>query len=298
LAAIGYAYPQKTPMETLNKPRKPWIAGLLSFFCFGLGQLYLGDPRRAILQFTGALIIVCFFYLCQLFYPLFGMSITIASLLFYVYFCIVDAVNVARGLEQNYTPKKENRWYYYLSFYLIGGFIVFPVVQSTAKKYVAQTYRVSSGSMRHTLQAGDYIVANKLLYIYSDPKRGDVVVFPSPKDPDRTYLNRVVGLGGETIEIRNKRVLIDSHFLDESYAIHLDERTRSGLQNSRDNLGPMTLPPDSLFVMGDNRDQSYDSRFYGFIQKKSIEGKASKIYWSWDEQAFRVRWNRIGKAID
>ena len=285
-------------MAPSNSPRQPWLAGLLTLAAIGLGHHYIGDIKRGIFLFVGGQVVFLFACLCLLFYAPLGQSIAIAAALSFLSFCIVDAVKRAVPSRRTYPLKKVNRWYYYLLYFLIGSFAVQPLFQLGVRTHVAQAYRVPSGSMRHTLQIGDHIVTSKLRFMYSPPKRGDIVVFPLPRDPRKYFLQRVVGLGGETLEIRDKIVYINGHPLDEPYAVHMDKHIFSSDIQPRDNLDPLTIPANALFVMGDNRDNSYDSRFWGVVQRSAIEGKATSIYWSWDREALRVRWGRIGKIID
>ena len=151
--------------------------------------------------------------------------------------------------------------------------------------------------MKQTLQIGDHIIADKFTYKKSEPKRGDIVTLPFPDDPSKDFIKRVVALGGETIEIVDKQVIINGNMLQEPYVVHSDSKIFPKDLQPRDNFGPIKVPDDSLFVMGDNRDQSYDSRFLGFVRKPSVKGKAISIYWSWDKKTSSVRWNRIGHKI-
>lgn len=128
-------------------------------------------------------------------------------------------------------------------------------------------------------------------------QRGDILIFEYPKDRRNIYIKRVIGLPGDSIEIKDKKLYINKELLKESYVIHTDKRVFTADQNHRDNLGPIKVPDNSYFMMGDNRDQSNDSRFWGFLHSNNIKGKAGKIYWSWDNTNNRVRWNRIGKSI-
>lgn len=176
------------------------------------------------------------------------------------------------------------------------------------RTFFVQAYKIPSGSMLPTLQVGDHLLVNKLVYglrvpvtgkRYFDfftPERGDTIVFVYPEDPDKDFIKRVVGIPGDVIEIRNKQLFRNGQPVDEEdepYAQHL-EPLRPG---PRDNWGPETVPERHVFVLGDNRDRSYDSRFWGFVPYENIHGKAFIIYWSWDGEDTWVRFNRIGSLV-
>lgn len=177
------------------------------------------------------------------------------------------------------------------------------------RTFVVQAFKIPSGSMKPTLQIGDHILVNKFIYgvrlpfigtliiPVSDPERGDIVVFRYPEDPDKDFIKRVVGIPGDTVEIRDKKILVNGEPLTADVGVFTDGRILDGDINPRDNLPPLTVPPDSYFVMGDNRDNSYDSRFWGYVDRKSIKGEAFIIYWSWDSEDFGVRWGRIGSIL-
>ena len=161
--------------------------------------------------------------------------------------------------------------------------------------------------MKQTFQIGDHILVSKFIYgikiplirktliPINDPKRGDIVVFIYPEDRSKDFIKRVIGIGGDTIEIRNKKIFLNGLPYSDSYAIYSDDFIIPGSIQPRDNFGPVTVRPGTIFVMGDNRDQSYDSRFWGFVDLKDVMGKAFMIYWSWDRENRTVRWNRIGQ---
>jgi signal peptidase I len=164
--------------------------------------------------------------------------------------------------------------------------------------------------MIETLQIGDHILVNKFLYgvkipftdraLFSirKPHRLDVIVFKYPADESKDFIKRVIGEPGDVIEVHDKVVYVNHQALVEPYIIHRDAMTfPAEAQSPRDNLEPLTVPEDSYFVMGDNRDQSLDSRFWGFVKRPKIKGKAFMIYWSWDGPNTWVRWNRIGHLI-
>ena len=168
-----------------------------------------------------------------------------------------------------------------------------------------------------TLLIGDHILVSKFSYglklpvldkeilHWRNPDRGDIVVFKYPKDPSKDFIKRVIGLPGDRIEIRNKKVFVNGQVLVEPYARFTDPRILPASVSPRDNLGPLIVPPHSLFVMGDNRDESYDSRFWKYVDESALKGKAFIIYWSWnkngeftlDPDRCFVRWNRIGRLL-
>ena len=166
------------------------------------------------------------------------------------------------------------------------------------RTFVVQAFKIPSGAMKQSILVGDHILVNKLTYDKSNPMRGDIVIFPFPEDPSKDFIKRIVAMGGETIVIVDKKVMINGNLLQEPYVIHSDPRIIPKDLQPRDNFGPTNVPEDSLFVMGDNRDHSYDSRFWGLVERAAVKGKAINIYWSWDKESFSVRWDRIGKKIE
>jgi len=279
-----------------NIPRKPWLAGLLTIISLGLGHFYIGEAKKGIiLFFIGQvfLVIGC----SSFFYAPIGPMIFILLGLFYLTYCIVDAVKGAKVFKLSYAIKKYNKWYVYLLYFVVASFLVQPIIKATVKRNIVQAYKIPSGTMKPTLQIGDHIIADKLTYKNSEPKRGDVVIFPFPENPSKDFIKRVVAVGGETIEAVNKQIFVNGSILKEPFIIHADSHIFPKNGQPRDNFGPLKVPDDSLFVMGDNRDQSYDSRFWGFVKKSSVKGKAINIYWSWDEENSKIRWKRIVKKI-
>lgn len=222
--------------------------------------------------------------------------------------------------------------------------IIFAVILALfIRSFIVQAFKIPSGSMLSTLQIGDHLLVNKFIYgvkipmngstlvPWKDPQRGDITVFRFPRDTgmeyikqhrkDRTrdsdyktvratpssidYIKRVVGISGDTIEIKNKQVFINGEAVENSHI----QFTRNDVMNSsigpRDNMGPVIVPEDSIFVMGDNRDNSFDSRFWGFVPLKNVLGKAFILYWSWDldrplmsiDRFSSIRWGRIGDIV-
>jgi len=188
------------------------------------------------------------------------------------------------------------------------------------RTFIVQAFKIPSGSMKQTLQIGDHILVNKFIYgvkipflditliRFKQPKRGDIIVFRFPEDPRKDFIKRVIGVAGDVVECRNKKVSINHKPLNHDHGIHTDPRILPSVKQPRDNFGPVTVPEDSFFVMGDNRDHSYDSRYWGFVHTKAVRGKAFIIYWSWDKENFKggwnwltwwnsVRWSRFGQIL-
>jgi signal peptidase I len=178
------------------------------------------------------------------------------------------------------------------------------------RTFIVQAFKIPSGSMKPTLEIGDHILVNKLSYGVKipylrttliptgDPKRGDIAVFIYPVDNSKDFIKRVIAVGGDVVEIRNKKVFVNDTPLADTYAVHNEEVIFPRSIQPRDNFGPVKVPERTIFVMGDNRDQSYDSRFWGFVRLEDVIGKAFIIYWSWDSDSFSPRWGRIGKMLD
>ena len=196
----------------------------------------------------------------------------------------------------------------------IEAIVVAFAIALVIRTFVIQAFKIPSGSMIPTLQIGDHILVNKFLlgtpvdvpftniHLFRmpglrNPQRGDIIVFKYPEDPTRDFIKRVIGIEGDVIESKDKTLSVNGRKLVESYTQHVDSSIKPSGMDRRDNFGPITVPADSVFVMGDNRDQSYDSRFWGFVDLPRIKGKAIIIYWSWDSDSTWVRFNRIGRLI-
>lgn len=230
------------------------------------------------------------------------------------------------------------------------------------RTFVVEAFKIPTSSMEGTLLAGDYLLVNKAVYgarvpivglrlpAWREPERGDVVVFHPPHDPLKNYVKRVVGVPGDTLEMREKTLLVNGREMQEDYVRHIDRRgdathvdmkwqrthllaggidrnptygeddgwsrddhgssrdayraSRDDYRPSRDNWGPISVPQDSYFVLGDNRDNSEDSRYWGFVDRRSIRGQPWRVYFSYDLSSplefpwlQAVRWERVGQPI-
>ncbi|HTF99459.1 MAG TPA: signal peptidase I [Nitrospirota bacterium] len=222
------------------------------------------------------------------------------------------------------------------SFYKewIEPFLIAAVVALFIRQFVVEAFKIPSGSMIPTLKIGDHLLVNKFVYgpripftdtrffSWQEPKRGDVIVFKFPVDENKDFIKRVVGLPGDKIEIKNGVLMVNDQpvkLLEESAPGRAAQTSESeaGFQpkfykeqlgpvthdiqylhdQSGASFGPVVVPKESVFVMGDNRDNSQDSRVWGFVKFNKILGRALIIYWSWNGETSWVRWNRIGSLI-
>jgi signal peptidase I len=188
------------------------------------------------------------------------------------------------------------------------------------RTFVVQAFKIPTGSMEPNLLIGDHLLVNKFMFgphlfgseeavlPMQNIERLDVVVFKYPEDPERDFIKRVIGLPGEQVEVRRKRVMVNGKMLDEPYAHYIEppppltaapDANGAAMTSAdpRENYGPFTVPADHYFVMGDNRDNSQDSRYWGFLPRDYIKGQALVIYWSYDAEAGNIitgtRWSRL-----
>jgi signal peptidase I len=186
------------------------------------------------------------------------------------------------------------------------------------RTFIIQAFKIPSGSMENTLLIGDHILVSKFSYgthipneipfintkLFDDivlfskvPERGDIIVFKFPKDETRDFIKRVIGLPGDLLEVRRQKVYINNKSYEDTHARHTDSPSDSSLV-PRDDFGPILVPDGHVFVMGDNRENSQDSRYWGYLNVKKIRGKALIIYWSWDRIKSWVRFERFGKILE
>lgn len=201
------------------------------------------------------------------------------------------------------TNKKKIIWEY------AKAIITALILAMLIRTYIIQAFKIPSGSMIPTLLVGDHILVNKFLYgtkipfsgkrmfVFKKPERGDIIVFKYPENPSKDFIKRVVAAEGDVIESKNKMIHVNGNKVNEPYARHTDSSMRPMGIEPRDNFGPVIVPKNKYFVMGDNRDQSYDSRYWGYVDIKDVKGKALILYWSWDSEKSWVRFGRIGSLV-
>ena len=180
-----------------------------------------------------------------------------------------------------------------------------------ARTFVAQAFKIPTGSMENNLLVGDHLFVNKFIYAphfdtplyavlpYRAPERGDVVVFKYPQDPSRDFIKRAVAVGGDTVEVVNKELFVNGKAEHNPHVIHTDQQTYPSSPylpasiRDRDQFGPVTVPKGYVFCMGDNRDNSYDSRFWGPVPDSYLKGRALFIYWSYEAPPNSEEWHGV-----
>jgi signal peptidase I len=189
------------------------------------------------------------------------------------------------------TKKSTSREYF-------ESIVIAVILALFIRTFVVQAFKIPTGSMENNLLVGDHLLVNKFIFAPTEwrierallpiqpIKRGDVVVFKYPSEPDRDFIKRVIGLPGETLELRHKKIYINGSPIDEPYVHFLRppslENQEIASYDLSENYGPVTVPPDQYFVMGDNRDNSQDSRYWGYLPRDYVKGKALMVYWSYE----------------
>jgi signal peptidase I len=283
--------------ETAPEPqatvRRPALALIADTLLPPLGHLYVGEARRGafLWLFSNALAALIFLPLRvvpglpMLLVAVIGAAVVTSIL-------PIDAFLIARRRRAGYVLRPYNRWYVYVGTAALV--VVFGGLLKEVARTQIQAFRIPSEAMTPSLIPGDYLFIDKVTYRGKGVRRGDIVVFPFPRDPTKDFIKRVVATGGQTIEIRDKRVVVNATALEEPYAVHSDATVRSAGEDVRDNFGPFEVPTGELFVMGDNRDNSNDSRYWGTVPERSVKGEPLLIYWSWDPLTSSARWGRVG----
>jgi signal peptidase I len=273
------------------------LAVILSVCVAGLGQAYSGFLARGLVlhlawQGVGLILLFALVRLQPLRLNLF-LALFIYLLVWL--FINLDAFRCAKRNSRGYELKWYNRWYVYLLFFVVV-FLANRSLARTVRSNYIEAFKLPTGSMMPTVLIGDHIFVDKRAYRDGVTNRGDLVIFSPPNEPGVTLLKRLVGLPGETIEIRAKRVLLNGAAIEEPYAYY-SEPPGGAVVARRDVLPALKLPPDEFFLLGDNRDHSWDSRFFGPVARTHILGKAKLIYFSWDPTTRHIRWQRLGQPL-
>jgi len=281
-------------MET--KPRKWWVAGLMSLLGPGVGQVYNGQARKGIIFYLLHLLLIPPLLLSlDSSYVIIWLGLLVFFTLLYHLIVIGDAIYSSIKLGSDYHIKSYNKIVIYISLLVI----VFAF--SSSEKYLikhnyVQAYKLPAASMEPTLLVGDHILVDRSMSA-RNPKRGDLVIFEFPEDKRKDFVKRVVAVGGDVVAGKDKELYVNNKLVKDSYGVHKEVGVIPASMNPRDNFGPVTVPAGSYFMMGDNRDRSYDSRFWGCVEQSKIKGTVKNIYLSLDYNNNSVRWDRVGKKV-
>lgn len=294
-------------------PRKPLMAALMSFVLPGFGQLYNGDVNRGLLLFIGfvlcsipLVVIIALFLPAALMLPMLILA-TIGSIGLWIY-GIANAWKTARTLGE-YTLQAWQKTGVYLLIFLTAMFIL-PTMTQYVRANLVESFYLPSGSMTPSVLKGDIIFAKKNYncpQCSSHVKRGDIGIFVYPNNRTQYYIKRIVALPGDKIEMGQQQVFINGQSLSRGKTEAVDDNTMvtethgnteyqvQWLTDDTDDMIELTVPPGQVFVLGDNRSKSNDSRKFGTVPLRDVVGKAGQIWFSKGEDG--VRWERLGKLL-
>jgi signal peptidase I len=277
--------------STANVPRRWWLAALLALAGRGVGQLYNGQPRKALAAFV--LPVVLLFAANRAPVPALAQALLLAGAAAFAW-SVVDAVAIAFAQRRAFVTHRFDRPLAWAGAVVAGRLIDTLVVGTLAVRIAS----VPEGGMHPAITSGDRVLLDLAAYTIDAPRRGDIVAFRSPVDDRSRRVSRIVGLPGETIELRDKQVLIDGRALRENWSVFTDDEVRWPTDPSpRDHYGPRRLPRDGYFVLDDDRDVGFDSRYWDrAVRRDQIEGRAAVYAFSRNPSA-GVRWQRIGLPV-
>lgn len=273
----------------MTKKRSALIAGVFNFICPGLGFLYVNKPLYAVLLPLGVVLLLATTSWTKIVFSPTGMLLVVA-LVWLVWFSSIAAVAVVARQQAAATLSTCQRWYVYVGFFVVSATVWNVLLDNRSQLFGYETFRFPSISMQDTLLSGDFFISDTWKYRSQGPQRGDVVVFLFPENPKIKYAKRVIGLPGDQIEIKDAVVKINGTVFSEPYVKSENNRRMSNAAAS------YKVPDDSYFVLGDNRDNSNDSRYWGFVPKQNIHGSVEFIWFSFDRN-IGIRTDRIGKFV-
>jgi len=279
-----------------KRARPSWraLAFLSSLAGPGSGHLLRGNNRRGLVwaaAVTGlgmALLLAV-----PLSFP--SIAILIGVLVLATLACAIDTLRLT-----DRRPPWKNTLASWALLLMLSALVGGPFASYYRDHYL-RAFTIPSGSMEPAVARGDFVLTNNSLYRNEGPRRGDIVVFKYPLDERREFIKRIVGLPGERLEMRGNQVLVNGSLLDEPYVKPRIAApplpTDPASCGDRVGCNPTVVPADSYFVLGDNRDNSQDSRHWGFVRRDKIVGRVFAIYWSWDPELHQLRLSRVGTAF-
>jgi signal peptidase I len=293
--------------DTPATPRRRWVAVLLSMLAPGLGQLYAGRPMRAVAMSLGVLVVTLLVFGSGAVLPSpAGLIVIALGMLLVPLYVVLDAGRIAR-VNPLVARRWWDRWYVYAGLVVLASIVWSPFL-AFLKSNVLEAYVIPSDSMAPTILEGDYLLVTKLA---RSLERGRLAVH---RREGRTFIKRIMGVPGDTLQMRDGVLIVNGQRIAEPYARQAadDPRwpefawqdafvipsvDRATYRPTLGNWGPLLVPAGSYFMLGDNRGDSLDSRFLGFIPVESIVGRPMSIYFSRDPETAVPRWSRIGMSL-
>jgi signal peptidase I len=292
--------------------RRGWLAALLSVIMPGLGQLYNGQARKAFAFLAAHVLVSAGVLGWMIAVPQRPLNVLVPALLILGVWAVIvaEAGWTARAIGEAFQPKDYNRWYIYVGVYAVWSFFLQPLTRDLIATHLAEPYRVPGAAMAPTILPYDVLLATPPARV-----QHDVLVVHELPDDQPARVNRIVGLPGDTLEMRDGRLLRNAVALDEPYARRTDptdqatESMRWQLdvlapsvdperyRPTRDRWGPLVVPAGHVFVLGDNRDDSEDSRHFGTIPVDRLRQFPRLVYWSVDPETRTIRWERLGLRL-
>ncbi len=266
-----------------SKHRNPWLALLLSLLIPGLGQIYNTQLIKGLIILAISQAVTWYLLSGEMLLQFSGLAVTALTLLTVELAAMIDAWIQARRIGETNLQAYNRSWVYGL---VIAAELLISLPLDTSMP--VEAYRIPSSSMEKTLLVGDRLIASHQTASPHWPGRGDVAIFAFPEDEKKDFVKRVMALPGDTIRIEDKRFYRNGTEIKTGHEHYTDDTI---IQTNRDQLAEITLGPDQYFVLGDNRDHSYDSRFWGPVPAENIKARPLYIYWS---RAF----DRIGSAVE
>jgi len=269
-----------------DRRRKPWVAALLSLVLPGVGEMYAGSFERGFIVLCAWWVVcVAAFAAVPILPAWIGAFLPPIVIVAGIAAVMIDAARTARRAPRPYVLQSYNRWYVYLVLPLVAGPPIVQPIRAIVRNNFYEAFKIPTVSMAPTILRGDYIYATKLR---GAVRHGDIVVYHHDR---LKFVKRVVGLPGDTLAMRNDSLFVNGQRTPEPYATPSEDRPQYA------SWGPLTVPPHSYFVLGDNRGESLDSRFYGPIDADSVTQRPLGIYFSYDTTSRSIRWSRIGRSV-
>lgn len=270
------------------------IAFLVSLIQPGAGHFLLGNLPRGVAWVLGLAVVGVALVFAM---PVSPLTIAIGVI-------VVPLAYVASAVDTLRLTARRRSWKVVLiawAVLTVGTLGLVEPLQDYYRSRRARAFTIPSGAMEPILLVGDYILTDNSVYRARDPQRGDIIVFKYPADERRNFVKRIIGMPGEEIHIRGRQVIVNGTPLVEPYIKFADSAlARASPQASCGyayGCEATIVPPDSYFVMGDYRDNSLDSRYWGFVKREKITGKAFLIYWSWDGRRQWPRFDRVWRSL-